>query len=133
MITAIEETNNEGNGLASDNIVYRIGGYLVKKFKKRSPCADCLASLECTDVRTLPKGFNAHHLTDGKNCGRLQLSSYKLFQLLVCVETVILDYCSNGDIIKSDSFLDIFYSLCMEELPQVGCAEHRQEVMVNLI
>ncbi len=34
---------------------------------------------------------------------------------------------------KSDSFLDILYSLCMEELPQVGCVEHRQEVMVNLI
>ena len=61
------------------------------------------------------------------------MSSYKLFQLLARIETVILDYCSTGDIMKNDSFLDILYSLCLEELPQVGCDDHRQEVMVNLI
>jgi hypothetical protein len=58
------------------------------------------------------------------------MSSNKLFQLLASIETVILDYCSNGDIMKTDSFLDILYSLCLEELPQVGCDDHRQEVMV---
>jgi hypothetical protein len=133
MITSIEATNNVENGLTSDNIVYHIGGYLIKKFKKKSSCAICLTSFECTDVRNLPQGFNAHHLTDGKNRGRLQMSSYKLFQLLASIETDILDYCSNGDIMKNDSFLDILYSLCLEELPQVGCDDHRQEVMVNLI
>jgi hypothetical protein len=30
---------------------------------------------------------------------------------------------------KTDSFLDILYSLCLEELPQVECDDHRQEVM----
>ena len=61
------------------------------------------------------------------------MSSYKLFQLLASIETVILDYCSTGDIMKNDSFLDILYSLCLEELPQVGCDDNRKEVMVNLI
>ena len=75
MITSIEATNIVENGLASDNIVYHIGGYLVKKFKKKSSCAICLTSLECTDVRNLPQGYNAHNLTDGKNRGRLQMSS----------------------------------------------------------
>ena len=62
-----------------------------------------------------------------------KITSYKLFQLLASIESVILDYCSTGDIMKNDSFLDILYSLCLEELPQVGCDDHRQEVMVNLI
>jgi hypothetical protein len=34
---------------------------------------------------------------------------------------------------KNDSFLDILYSLCLEELPQVVCDDHRQEVMVYLL
>jgi hypothetical protein len=38
MITSIEATNIVENGLASDNIVYHICGYLVKKFKKKSSC-----------------------------------------------------------------------------------------------
>ena len=75
MITSIEARNIVENGLASDNIIYHIGGYLVKKFKKKSLCAICLTSLECTDVRNLPQGYNAHNLTDGKNRGRLQMSS----------------------------------------------------------
>ena len=32
---------------------------------------------------------------------------------------------------KNNSFLEILYSLCLKELTQVGCDDHRQEGMVT--
>ena len=38
-----------------------------------------------------------------------------------------------GDILQHDSFRDILYTLCVDELPKVGCDSHFLKLMTNLI
>jgi len=78
--------------------------------------------------------FNAHHLTKTKSKGKLRFSSPNLFQMLKqVIEFYIVDFCVVGDILQHDSFRDILYTLCVDELPKVGCDSHFLKLMTNLI
>ena len=48
-------------------------------------------------------------------------------------ENIITVFCINGRISDNFAFQDILYSLREEELPKVGCDNHFEQLMANLV
>ena len=117
----------------NDKVVYYICGYLYRSFaRSRNSCALCCESMNW-GFEDLPENFNATDLTKFKTKGGLKFCSTAMFELMSRVEFYFLDFCITGDVFKADSFGDLLYTICVEELPRVGCDSHYLNLMSNLI
>ena len=117
----------------NDNVAYYICGYLVLRFKRGKKHCSCCAQTLDTGIEKLPANFTAHQFTALKNQGNLRFPSSSMYTLLSKVEELITDFRIEGDIFDPNSFIDILYTLCVNKLPKVGCDQHFQSVVTNLI
>ena len=129
--TENEKMTNPSN--RNENVVYYVAGYVILKFYKgKKFCDECAASLQAT-LEQLPDDFTAPEFTDLKNKGKLKFASCNMFNLMLKTENIITEFCINGRISDNFAFQDILYSLREEELPKVGCDNHFEQLMANLV
>ena len=90
-------------------------------------------STGCLFGESLPEDFGAKDLTKLKSKGLLKFASKSLFRLLKAVEKEIQEKIDVGQMFRPNSFIDILSSLVENELPQVGCSDHKEIFMTNVI
>lgn len=127
-------TESNSSTQVSHNIVYYIGGYLVYSFgRKKNQCSCCLKSMAAESGSNLPENMTAQTLTKLKSKGWLKWASVELFTLLTIREKTIINFVNEGLIFVRDAFEAILKELVYENLPPVGCHDHRVEFITDII
>lgn len=114
---------------ARQNALHYLAGYVAKKARKSTTCADCLAALVSTD--NVPP---AAKLTEMRSFvpGALQHPSDALTSLVDGIERVIEKKTEKKEAF-GDLFWDILEELSQNTLVRVGCSVHFEELSARVL
>lgn len=114
---------------AKENALHYLAGYVAKKARKSTNCADCLVTLVSTDH--VPPAAN---LTETRSFvpGALQHPSDALTSMLNDIERVIEKRTAKKEVF-GDLFWVVVDELSQNALVRVGCSAHFEELSARIL